>query len=204
MNIQADTAQAQDIPEQDSALMERIARKEIAAMEVLYRRYENTVYRFALKKLKNEFEAEEIVNTVMLEVWNTAGAFNGRSKVSTWLYSITHHRIIDLIRKRKPNDISIDEIEPVVDTRNDADMLKVVAAGQTRWLIDFCLEKLSGDHKQVLQLLFFMEQTYEEIATIMACSIGTVKSRVFHAKKLLKQCLQKSADFNSVQLNEET
>ena len=198
MNMQADTLQVQDTPEPDDALLQRIGEKEIAAMEILYRRYENMVYRFALKKLNNEFEAAEIVNTVMLEVWNSASSFAGRAKVSTWLIGIAHHRIVDLLRKRKSSHVSIDDIEPMVDTRDNADMLKVVAAGQARWLIDICLERLSGDHKQVMQLLFFMEQTYEEIATAMACSIGTVKSRVFHAKKQLKQCLQKSAEFDAI------
>ncbi len=175
----------------DVALLKRIGDKEMAAVEILYRRYENIIYRFAIKKLNNEFDAAEIVNTVMLEVWNTAARFEGRSKVSTWLIGIAHHRIIDLIRKQKPNHVAIDEIDPIVDEKNSIDMHKVVSAAQTRRFIDDCLRKLSGEHKQVMELLFFQEATYEEIAESMVCSTGTIKSRIYHAKKLLKKCLEK-------------
>lgn len=174
---------------EDIDLVKRIGSKEMAAMEALYRRHENIVYRFALKKLNNEFEAAEIVNTVMLEVWNSAARFEGRSKVTTWLIGIAHHRIIDLMRKRKQNHVAFDEIEPIADETDDADMHKVVFAAQTREFINRCLDKLRGEHKQVMELLFFQEFSYEEIAESMACSIGTIKSRIFNARKQLKQCL---------------
>jgi RNA polymerase sigma-70 factor, ECF subfamily len=183
-----------EIQNEDIALLERIGNQDMLAMETFYRQYENCVYRFALKKLGNEFESAEIVNTVMLEVWNTAAAFEGRSKVSTWLIGITHHRIIDLMRKRKKNHTPIDEVEAIIEDADAPDMARVITSSQSRRLIDACLERLSGDHKQVLELLFFLEQSYEEIASCMACSIGTVKSRLFHAKKGLKLCLEKNAD----------
>jgi len=72
-------------------------------------------------------------------------------------------------------------------------MHKVVEVSQTRRFIDFCLEKLSGDHKQVLQLLFFNEASYEEISEALECPVGTIKSRLHHAKTLLKICLEKRA-----------
>lgn len=175
----------------DIQLLNGIKSKDMAAMEGFYRRHENLIYRFALKKLNNEFDASDIVNTVMMEVWNTADRFEGRSKVSTWLVGIASHRIIDLIRKRKADHVDIDEVEPIPDTSAESDMQKVLAASQTRRFIDDCLAKLSGDHKQVLQLLFFQEANYEDIAQALACSLGTVKSRIYHAKQLLKKCLEK-------------
>lgn len=177
----------------DEILLKRIGKKEMAAMETFYRRYENLLFRFALKKLNHEIEAAEIVNTVMLEVWNNA-SFEGRSKVSTWLMGIANFRIIDLLRKRKKNHVDIEEIKHKADENNEIDMHKVVAAAQTRDFIEYCLHKLSTQHKQVMELLFFQESSYEEIAESMTCSIGTVKSRIFHAKKQLKQCLVKYLD----------
>jgi len=175
----------------DVALLKRIGDKEMAAVEILYRRYEKTLYRFAIKKLNNELDAAEIVNTVMLEVWNTAARFEGRSKVSTWLIGIANHRIIDHMRKQKSNHVAIDEVDAIADEKDSIDMHKVVSAAQHRRFIDDCLRKLSGEHKQAMELLFFKEATYEEIATSMSCSTGTIKSRIFHAKKLLKKCLEK-------------
>jgi RNA polymerase sigma-70 factor (ECF subfamily) len=177
----------------DSHLLKRVGEKDTTAMELFYKRYETMVYRFAFKKLNNEFEAAEIVNTVMLEVWNRP-TFEGRSKVSTWLMSITHHRVIDLLRKRKAEHVDIDSIPHAEELRVEHDVQKIVSSEQTLDLIGECLQKLSGDQKQVLELLFFQESTYNEIAKSMNSSVGTVKSRVHHAKKLLKLCLSKRLD----------
>lgn len=177
---------------EDIALLKRISDKEMVAMESFYRRHENSVYRFALKKLNNEFEAAEIVNTVMLEVWNSAARFEGRSKVLTWLIGIAHHRIIDLMRKRKQNHVTVDDAEPILDETDDADMEKIVFAAQTRDVINHCLNKLSGDHKQIIEMLFYQEATYQEMAESIGCSVGTIKSRVHHAKKSIKHCLERS------------
>ncbi|MGH1439069.1 MAG: RNA polymerase sigma factor [Cellvibrionaceae bacterium] len=178
----------------DIELLNGIKNKDMASMEAFYRLYENIVYRFSMKKLNNEFDASDIVNTVMLEVWNTAHRFEGRSKISTWLIGIANHRIIDLLRKKKKGEVDIDEASGISD--DSVDMQKVVEASQTRRFIDFCLEKLSGDHKQVLQLLFFNEASYEEISDALECPIGTIKSRLYHAKTLLKKCLEKRAEFS--------
>lgn len=173
----------------DIDLINGIKARNVSSMEALYRRYENTIYRFSLKKLNNEFDASDIVNTVMMEVWNTAHRFEGRSKVSTWLFGIANHRIIDLLRKRKHQEVDIDEAVEVLD--DDIDMQKVVEVSQTRRFIDYCLSKLSGDQKQVLQLLFFNDASYEDISDALECPVGTVKSRIYHAKLAIKKCLEK-------------
>lgn len=173
----------------DTELLELIKLKDTSALDIFYRRYENIIYRFSLKKLNNEFDASDIVNTVMLEVWNTAHRFEGRSKVSTWLIGIANHRIIDLLRKRKHGEVDIDEAVDISD--ENIDMHKVIESIETRRFIDDCLSNLGGDHKQAMQLLFFSDASYEEIADALDCPIGTVKSRIFHAKTALKKCLEK-------------
>ena len=177
----------------DSQLLRRVGEKDTTAMELFYRRYEALVYRFAFKKLNSEFEAAEIVNTVMLEVWNHP-TFEGRSKVSTWLMSITHHRVIDLLRKRKPDHIDIDSIPHAEELKAAYDLQQIISSEQTLEMVGECLQKLNGDQKQVLELLFFQEASYNEIAESMNSSVGTVKSRIHHAKKLLKLCLSKRLD----------
>lgn len=177
---------------EEIALLEGIKQKKMASMEAFYRLHENFIYRFSLKKLNNEFDASDIVNTVMLEVWNTAHRFEGRSKVTTWLIGIANHRIIDLLRKRKQGEVDIDEAVNISD--ESIDMQKVIEISQTRRFIDYCMDKLSGDHKQVMLLLFFNEASYEEISEALECPIGTIKSRLYHAKLLLKKCLEKRAN----------
>jgi RNA polymerase sigma-70 factor (ECF subfamily) len=173
----------------DTELLERIKMKDTSALDTFYRRYENLIYRFSLKKLNNESDASDIVNTVMLEVWNTAHRFEGRSKVSTWLISIANHRIIDLLRKFRIKEVDIDVVIEIADEH--IDMHKVVESLETRHFIDECLSNLGSDHKQAMQLLFFSDASYEEISVELDCPIGTVKSRIFHAKMALKKCLER-------------
>jgi len=173
----------------DTKLINGIKSKNIEAMEAFYRRYENSIYCFSIKKLNNEFDASDIVNIVMMEVWNTAHRFKGESKVSTWLLGIANHRIIDLLRKRKRKTIDIDDTPDITD--ESVNMNKVIEASQNSRFIKYCLKKINAEQQQVLQLLFFNEATYEEISDVISCPIGTVKSRIYHAKNAIKKCLEK-------------
>ena len=173
----------------DLQLLEGIKNQQQASLEAFYRKYENSVYRFALSKLNNSFDASDIVNEVMMEVWKNAHRFEGRSKISTWLLGIAHHKIIDLFRKRKKNEVDIDEANDIED--GSFDMEQVLQGIENSKFIQKCLERLKGDHKQAVHLLFFKDYSYDEIAEVIDCPVGTVKSRIHHAKVSLKKCLQK-------------
>ncbi|MFK7815057.1 MAG: RNA polymerase sigma factor [Gammaproteobacteria bacterium] len=173
----------------DLQLLEGIKNQQQASLEAFYRKYENSVYRFALSKLNNSFDASDIVNEVMMEVWKNAHRFEGRSKVSTWLLGIAHHKIIDLFRKRKKNEVDIDEANDIAD--DSFNMEQVLQGIENSKFIQKCLERLKGDHKQAVHLLFFKDYSYDEIAEVIECPVGTVKSRIHHAKVSLKKCLQK-------------
>ena len=179
------------MPEDDLQLLEGIKNQKQSSLEAFYRNYENSVYRFALSKLNNTFDASDIVNEVMLEVWKSAHRFEGRSKVSTWLLGIAHHKIIDLLRKRKNNTVDIDDAPDVAD--DSFSMEQVMEGAENGTFIQKCLSKLKGDHKQAVHLLFFKDYSYEEISEVIECPVGTVKSRIHHAKISLKKCLQKLA-----------
>lgn len=177
------------IKEQEAInLLERIAEGQQAALESFYSLFEPSVYRFALSKLNDPFDAADILNEVMMEVWKSAKNFQGRSKVSTWILGITNFKSIDRIRQkaRKQTDELSDNIE---DDAPEFDSL--VSAAQSEKQVNHCMSKLKDEFKEVIHLAFFEDLHYEDIAEIVACPAGTVKSRVFHAKNALKQCLQK-------------
>jgi len=173
--------------ESDIALIQRMAKKDMRAMETFYRRHENSVYRFCLKKLGNEADANEIVNKAMLEAWRSSGKFEGRSKVTTWLFSIAHFRIIDLLRTKKQDTVDIDEEHDLAD---DIEIDAETWNAQLKRHILSCLKTLKRERQQMMELLFFQDASYEEIASILDCPKGTIKSRVFHAKKSMKICLE--------------
>ena len=177
------------IKEQEAiTLLERIAEGQQGALESFYRLFEPSVYRFALSKLNDPFDAADILNEVMMEVWKSAKNFQGRSKVSTWLLGITNFKSIDRIRQkaRKQTDELSDNIE---DESPEFDSL--ISAAQNEKQVNHCMARLKDEFKEVIHLAFFEDLHYDDIAEIVECPAGTIKSRVYHAKNALKQCLKK-------------
>lgn len=179
--------------EQDSegrALLTAIAAKDDKAIAAFYRLFETTVYRFALSRLNDPTVAADILNEVMLEVWKSAAKFEGRSKVSTWLLGITHFKIVDHFRASKRHDHQ--EIEDdIADDSTSVQQDALIEAAQDANLLQSALQKLSPEHRQVLHLAFFEDLNYSEISEIMGVPEGTIKSRIYHAKKLAKTQLQR-------------
>ena len=172
-----------------TALLASIAGGDRDAFGAFYDEFHARVYAFALRRLRNAADAADVMNEVMLEVWRNAARFEQRSKPSTWVLGIAQHKIVDLLRRRRPKTAE-DCIECIEHAASDDsaadDALAVVHDAQT---LRRCLEQLSDAHALVLHLAFFEDLSYSEIAEITGCPPGTVKTRAFHAKRLLKHCL---------------
>lgn len=158
-------------------------------MAAFYGLYENRLYAFARSRLGDPQSAAEIVNDVMLVVWRTAGRFRGKAQVSTWLLGIANNKVIDALRRRDtgrgpaPAEQSSDVSWPTGE--------RLVAAAQYRRTVKKCLESLPDPQREVVHLAFFEGLTYTEIAGILDRPPGTVKTRMYHAKLNLKQCLRR-------------
>ena len=164
-----------------------------SALEDFYRLFERRVYFYSLNKLNDTFEAADTLNEVMMEVWKHAGRFEGRSKVSTWLLGITHHKVYDRLRKRKRSNLE-DDIDDYSNQLCDESGLSIEKAMQgtdDSQMVKHCMNKLSDSQKEVIHLAFFEDLHYQEIAAIVDCPEGTVKTRVYHAKQVLKNCLSR-------------
>ena len=174
------------------ALLRRIAAGEEAAMGEFYRTYENSLYRFILSRMNDPFEAADILNEVMLEVWRGAGRFQGRSAVKSWIFGIARHKTLDRLRSRQRNAARAGEepSEDIPDTEA-VDPAEAIAATQHAEFVKHCLERMSAAHREVLHLTFFEDLTYGQIAEIAGCPEGTVKTRMFHAKRAMQHCLAK-------------
>jgi len=172
----------------DGELLGAIAAGSQSALSDFYRRYQARVYSFALQRLGNPADAAEVLNEVMLEVWRSAGSFEGRARVTTWLLGIASHKSIDLLRKRGRHvaeslDFDID------DSRPDPGPAAVSGAQQGSQ-VRLCLDQLPDSQRHVVYLTFFEDLSYPEIARILEIPEGTVKTRMFHARKLLYRCLE--------------
>lgn len=171
----------------DTLLLDQIAGGSETALAEFYRTHESRVYIFALSRLRHESEAAECLNEVMLEVWKHAGRYEGRSKVTTWLLGIANHKILDKLRRRGRFDA--EEVDDQMPDENSATMIDVLSGADDADIVRHCLEGLSENHRQVIHLAFYEDMAYEDIAQVAGCPEGTVKTRVFHAKQRLKDCI---------------
>ena len=173
----------------ERALLERVANGDRAAMRALYDIHADGVHRFVSSWLADPFDASDIVQETMLEVWRRAGSFAGRSAVKSWIFSIARNKAVD--RNRKGGRAVLTDSPP--DQIDEApDPHAALEAVQNAERIRACMDKLSAPHRAAIHLAFFEDLSYAEIAEIEQCAVGTIKTRVHHAKAALMRCLARS------------
>lgn len=167
-------------------LLTRIGEGDRQALASLYRALEKPVFRFIQSRLNDPFESADILHDVFIEVWRSASRFEGRSKVQTWIFGIAYRKVIDQHRRRGRVSVT-DDIPETIDDSVDTEAC--MAAGQEADHVRHCLKTLGDDHRSAITLAFYQDMAYGEIAEVTGVPEGTVKTRIFHAKKLLMRCL---------------
>lgn len=173
--------------QEQRALMSAIAGGDKQALAALYRALEQPVFRFIRSRLNDPFEAGDILHDVFMDVWRSAGRFEGRSKVQTWIFGIAYRKVIDAHRRRGRVDVT-DEFDDQIDDSPDAEAC--LASSEEAEHVRHCLGTLKDDHRAAIAMAFYEDMTYGEIAEVAGVPEGTIKTRVFHAKKLLMRCLE--------------
>ncbi|MEM7074103.1 MAG: sigma-70 family RNA polymerase sigma factor [Pseudomonadota bacterium] len=167
-------------------LLNRVAQDDRAAFAALYAALEKPVFRFIASKMNDFSEAGDIHHDVFMEIWRSAGRFEGKSTVKTWVFGIAYRKTMDYFRKHARIDLT-DELDEQVDESPNPEMC--LAASENAAHLHFCLDTLKPQHRSAVELAFFEDMTYGEIAEIADVPEGTIKTRIFHAKKLLLHCL---------------
>lgn len=173
----------------DSDLIRDVASGDKRAMRALYLRYNNAIYAFAVSRCGNEELASDCVHDTMLDVWRTADRFAGKSSVKTWLFSIARNKLVDAIRRRGKVSY-VEKVPEVEDSAPNPEAAAIAAAEKAQ--LHACLQKLSETHLSAVRLAFLEDMTYPEIAEVEAVPLGTIKTRIFHAKQALMRCLENS------------
>jgi RNA polymerase sigma-70 factor (ECF subfamily) len=173
---------------EDRRLVARICHHELGAFESLYRRYHPRLSRFLQRMLRPTHLVEEVLNDTLFVVWNQAERYNGTSKVSTWIFAIAYRKALKAIdRHDEPMEDPADDEDGAVPgdpgARPDARLSRV----QLRAAIERALAQLSPDQRAAVELTYFHGFSYPEIAAIVDCPTDTVKTRMFHARRRLKQ-----------------
>ena len=172
----------------DEMLIARIAAGDRLAMQTLFARHRTAVYRWLLRFVGNEAVAEDLLSDVFLDVWRQADRFQARSSVSTWLLAIARFKALSARRVRK--DAELDEtIEATV--ADPADNPEVMLEKKNREeLVRAALNNLSPEHKEVIDLVYYHEKSVDECAQILGVPSGTVKTRMFYARKKVAEMVK--------------
>ena len=180
-------ARAQDASS-DATLVNRIAAGDKLAMQALFARHRTPVYRWLLRFVGNETNAEDLLSEVFLDVWRQAGRFEGRSSVSTWLISIARFKALSARRRRTEAELD-EKIETTVpDTANDPEAaLQEKNRGE---LLRQALTRLSLDHREIIDLVYYHEKSIDECVQILGIPAATVKTRMFYARKKLAELVK--------------
>lgn len=172
--------------EHELLLLRRIAEQDRAALRELYGLYYRRLSRFLVRVTRRHELAEEIINDTFFVVWTSAQRFRGESRVSTWIVGIAYRRALKSVRRASLELVSLDAPEALL-------VSEPAAANDTREWIERAVNELPVEQRLCLELAYVLGHSCEEIATICACSVNTVKSRLFHARRKLRLSLPRLA-----------
>jgi RNA polymerase sigma factor (sigma-70 family) len=173
-------------PDDEAQLIARVCARDLRAFESLYRRYHPRLSRFLTNLLRRPHLVEEVLNDTMMVVWNRPDSYNGASRLSTWIFAIGYRKALKALRRY---DDPLEDLQ--AETRASAEPGPELQLGrrQSNEALLSAMGELSPDHRAVIDLTYFHEMGYREIAEIMECPVDTVKTRMFYARRHLKRVL---------------
>ncbi len=172
----------------DAALIEAVAGGDRRAMQVLYARHHMRIYRFLLRLTNDASLAEELVSDVFLAVWRDAARFAGKSEPSTWMLAIARHKAFTALKRRRQELLTDEMADAIVDTADGAET--ILERNDRSAAIRGCLARLSPNHREVIDLVYYHDKSVEEVAEITGVPRSTVKTRMFYARKKLGEELK--------------
>ncbi len=167
------------------SLLRRVADRDRDAFTDLYRSYHARLFKFVYRLTSSYTIAEELETEVMLAVWDKAAGFREASRVSTWIFGIAYKMALRRLTRERlqvPASDRFDELAAASDT-----------TGETEDWVRQAILCLPPAQRITVMLVFYLGLTYEETAAVTGCPVNTVKTRMFHARRKLKEFLEDSA-----------
>jgi RNA polymerase sigma-70 factor (ECF subfamily) len=174
-------------------LLARVAKRERAAFEQLYDRYANILYATAMKFLKEDADAQDVVQDVFIQIWDKAKLYDpAKGKPLTWALTLTRNRSIDRIRAIQRRTRLRDDFEKETVADESAgvrEALSGVDASEKSQILRDAVGRLSPEQRKVIELAFFGGLTQSEVADRLGEPLGTVKARARRGLMKLKEIL---------------
>jgi RNA polymerase sigma factor (sigma-70 family) len=180
--------------EDDETLVARARRGEPEAFDILVERYKERLYATLYHMTSNHEDANDLVQDALIKAYKSLGSFKGQSSFYTWVYRIAVNRTINFLKRRKNrNHFSLDDIDASIQT--DPDFVELmshvtprreVGLNELQEKLNEALHQLSEAHRGVVIMHDIQGMTHADIAKVMRCSEGTVRSRLFYARQQLQ------------------
>lgn len=181
-------------------LVKRCQTGDAEAFDQLVSRYRTRVFGMIYNMVHNEQDAWDLAQESFLKAWKSIARFRGQSSFYTWIYRIVTNVTIDWLRKKQVkgggaefnDELQVREVDPAARTvpKADAAPHERMEQAEIRARIDGAIQQLSPEHRAVILMKEIEDMQYHEIAEALGCSIGTVMSRLFYARKKLQNLLR--------------
>lgn len=175
---------ASGVDARESASLRRIAGGDREALADLYRVYHPRLFKFVYRLTRSYSASDELVNDVMLIVWQKAASFRGESSVSTWIFGIAYRQAMRRMSRTRLRLVPGGRSEePATDDTAETEL--------TDWL-QRGIDSLPPAQQLTVTLVFYLGLSYPEVAKVTNCPINTVKTRMYHARRNLRDVLTQS------------
>ncbi len=189
------TLMTAEIP--DLTLVQRVQQGDRRAFDQLVLRYQHKVLKLVMRYMRNHAEAEDIAQEAFLKAYRAIHSFRGDSAFYTWIYRIAINTAKNALvaAKRRPLDYDLDLQDPEQNERNgrlrdEATPESLLLTEEIRETVDAAIGALPEDLRRAVVLREYEGLSYEEIAAVMACPVGTVRSRIFRAREAIDRQLR--------------
>ena len=174
----------------DKKLLKLAQKGDVAAFEQLVSSNQRRIYNLCFQMTRNVQDAEDMAQEALLKAWRSLHRFNARSSFSTWLHRIAVNTCLDKLRKNKAHMVSIQEMSESGRTLQDERSDHMEERSADRQEIKRALRALAPSHRAIIILRDVQGYAYEEIAKILHCPLGTVRSRLARARKKMIENLR--------------
>lgn len=185
----------ENLPE-DTLYAFKAAKGDKQAFEKLMRKYEKYVCTTVYSVIRNHDESFDVAQEVFLKLYHNIGSFKGESSFSSWLYRISKNAALDYMRSNKNNHKNVsltfenedgeETFIEIADTSDKSSPEKCILKKETSDILYEALEEINPLHREIIELRYILDYSYEEIAEILSLEAGTVKSRLFRAREALR------------------
>lgn len=179
----------------DATLLKKIILKDSgwqSAFTLLFERYERDIYRYSFSILKNQADAEDVLQEVFIRFYRSAYQFNGQSSLKTWLLRITENQCFSLINKKQTQQDRVKLIETIIDLSEQSYKADAYEAEQRKNTVSNTLKQINSSAREILSLRYWFDLSLEDIAFTLGIGLSAGKMRLHRAHQTCLQKIQQS------------